>query len=276
MKIYISADFEGLNGVCRFSQTEMVHTDLFNTTIEQALKEVNTVINAAFKAGAETVSINDAHSIMSNFNLNRLDERASLITGKPKQVSMMAGLDRSYTAAILLGYHAKSETAGACLAHTFSDLLASVKINSQEVGESFLSSAYAATLGVPLAMVTGDEALKEEVYNLIGDVPVVVSKKALGMSSAICRPNAEYLKELEETTIKTLNNPTNWIINKVNPPYELEVELTQIVMADLVQLIPGIERLNSKTIKFTHSSFQTVYQLIQAICVMTGTTHNYY
>lgn len=275
MKIYISVDFEGINGVSKFSQVEKTAPREYNIAIEQLHKELNAVIKGAFRANVDNITVNDAHSLMTNIDLTRLDDRVELVTGKPKYISMMAGLDNSYQAAILLGYHAKSGTAGACMAHTFSDKIASVKINNKEVGEAYLNSLYAATLNVPVALVTGDEALTEEVYEQIGEIPSVSVKRALGMHSVVCKPNGLVLTELEEATFKTLSNPTNWIINKLPPPYELEVNVIQIVMADLIELMPGLNRTGSKSIKFTHTSYSTVYKTLQAICALISIAESY-
>lgn len=277
MKIYISFDFEGLNGISKFSQTEITDPRSYELGLEQAKKELSSVIRGAFKAGAEKIVVNDAHCSMGNLNLNMLDERVSLITGKPKLVSMMAGLESdNFTACILVGYHAKASTSGACLAHTLCEQMISVRINKKEVGEAFLNTAYAATKNVPVAMVSGDEALTEEIHNQIGCVPTVKVKTALGMNAVICRPQAEVLEELEKTTTESLNNPTNWILNKVKSPYELEVELSQIAMADLVELIPGIKRISARKVQFTHPDFETIYKLLQAICALSATAKNYY
>lgn len=276
MKIYISLDLEGINGVSKFSEIENKGSIEYQKSIEQVFKEVNSVIRGAINAGAEIITINDAHSSMTNIDLSKLDPRAILITGKPKTISMMAGLDTSYNAAILLGYHAKASTSGACLAHTFHESLINVKINGMAVGEAYINSLYAATLDVPIAMASGDEALTEEIYNQIGVVPTVTTKYALGMNAVKCKPNNELLKELEKTTENSINNPTNWIINKVEGPYELQVELSQIVMADLAELIPDVNRISSRTISFTHPDFKTIYKLLQAICVITNSAKAYY
>ncbi|MEW5822494.1 MAG: M55 family metallopeptidase [Cyanobacteriota bacterium] len=276
MKIYISFDFEGINGVSKFSQVENKNKQEIEKSLYQAYKEIQAVINGALKSGVEYITINDAHSAMTNLDLNHLDDRISLITGKPKPISMMAGLDQSYNAAILLGYHARAGAPGACLAHTLIDEILNVKINGIAVGEAYLNSLYAASLNVPIAMASGDEALKEEIYQQIGEIPTVCIKKALGYNSVECRPNSIILNDLEETTFKTLTNPSSWIINKVPSPYDMEVELSQIIMADLVELIPGVNRTSSRKINYTHIDFSTIYKLLQTICIIVGSAKNYY
>ncbi len=275
MKLYVSVDLEGLNGVCKFTQVEKKNHNEFAITEKQLYKELNALIIGAKRAGVDEIFLNDSHSAMCNMNLSYLDSSVSLITGKPKQVSMMAGLDETFNVVVLLGYHARAGAAGGVLAHTFSDDIISLKINQTEAGESYLNSLYAATKNVPVGLITGDEALKEEIYSFIGDVPFVETKKALGMYSAVCRPNDEFLKELEEKTYETLKNSSNWIINRVPSPYELEVEFTQAVMADIVQLMPGVKRLSTRKVQYIHPDFSAVYQAIQAMCILTAAAVNF-
>jgi len=124
--------------------------------------------------------------------------------------------------------------------------------------------------------VSGDEALCEEIYQQIGDVPRIVTKKALNYNAVCCRDNNSILKELNEKTIETLNNPVNWVINKVAPPYTLKVGFTKVVMADMAELIPCVNRTGVTEIEFTHPDFTKVYHLIQAISVMSDSAKNYY
>lgn len=276
MKIYISVDLEGVNGVSRFSQTYPEKVKQYEHTINQLHKEINIVVNASFLAGATSVYVNDAHGGMINLKIDKLDPRACLITGKPKSISMMAGLDQSFNAVIFLGYHCKASTVGACLAHTFNENFNFVKINSNEIGEAYLNSLYAATLNIPIAFVSGEELLCEEIYQFIGDVPRVITKKALGFNAVVCKDNNTLLKELEEKTIETLNNPINWIINRIPPPYKLEVGLTKTIMADLIELTPCITRTGAQKVEFTHPDFSTVYQMLQIISVLSDSVSNYY
>ncbi len=50
--------------------------------------------------------VNDSHGSMRNIIADQLDPRASLISGSPKPLSMMQGIDSSFDACIFVGYHA--------------------------------------------------------------------------------------------------------------------------------------------------------------------------
>lgn len=276
MRIYISADLEGVNGVCKFSQTFASGGDSYKRAVEQLHMELNTIIHAAFEVGIDEITINDAHSSMTNLTLDALNDKVSLITGKPKACSMVATLDDSYDGLFLVGYHAKANTGNAILAHTFTDDFTSLKINGKEVGESFVNSAYAGSFGVPVCLITGDNVLHREIYTDIGDVPFVETKKALGMTACQCKPNDVLFNELREKTIETLKNPVKWILNTVNSPYTLEIEFVTATMADLAELIPMVNRTGPRSISFIDEDFGAVYKAIQTIGIVASTANAYY
>jgi D-amino peptidase len=64
--------------------------------------------------GATDVLVNDAHGPMRNLLPDRLHAAARLVRGKPKPMSMLKGLDGSFSAAVFVGYHAPAGAAGGC------------------------------------------------------------------------------------------------------------------------------------------------------------------
>ncbi|NQT54108.1 M55 family metallopeptidase, partial [bacterium] len=88
----------------------------------------------------------------------------------------------SCAAAILLGYHAMAGTPNAVLAHTQSSLSGNrYWYNGRESGEIAQTAAMCGHYGVPVVMVTGDEATCAEARDFLGDATVTVAvKKGLG------------------------------------------------------------------------------------------------
>ena len=99
-KIYISADVEGLNGITSFKQTLPEFVDDYAQMRPQLHFELNALIQGLKNAGVEEIVINDAHNTMTNITLTELPEDITLISGKPKKVSMMYGLDESFDGVI--------------------------------------------------------------------------------------------------------------------------------------------------------------------------------
>ena len=117
-KIYISSDVEGLNGITSFKQTLPEFKDDYAQMRPQLHLELNALINGLKNAGIKEIVINDAHNTMTNITLTELPPNIKLISGKPKKVSMMYGLDSSFDGVIFFGYHSKATSEGV-LAHTF-------------------------------------------------------------------------------------------------------------------------------------------------------------
>ncbi len=77
---------------------------------------------------------------------------------------MMEGLTRVSVPQFFIGYHASAGNIGGITAHTVSggDLF-SVKINGMEMTEGGMNALIAGHFGVPVVMISGDEAAEREV-----------------------------------------------------------------------------------------------------------------
>jgi D-amino peptidase len=138
------------------------------------------VWNLVATAGASSVLVADSHAFMQNILADQLDSRARLVSGSPRTFSMLHGLDSSFDALLLVGFHAAAGTFGV-MAHTLSGLaFARIEIDRRAVGEVELFGGYAAELGVPLVVVTGDNLVAAETVNTFPDTISVVVKDGLG------------------------------------------------------------------------------------------------
>ncbi|MDD3593757.1 MAG: M55 family metallopeptidase [Candidatus Gastranaerophilales bacterium] len=244
-KIYISADVEGLNGVVNPSQIACDYSIPYNEMCLQLHKELNALIKGLKLAGVEDIVINDAHGAMNNIALSELPEDVTLITGKPKPVSMMYGLHESFDAVIFLGCHAKVCSNGV-LAHTFNMAFKDVKLNGATVGEAQLNAIFAASKGVGIVLASGDDVLCSQIKEDIGNITTIETKKAISFSAAVCRKNEELLEEYIQTASKVNNLPI--ITYPVSDNYIIEIELA-----------------DGKCEKFSSSDYEEVYKFMQKI-----------
>ena len=130
MKIYISVDIEGISGVTNWGFT---HEGGYN--YERARRfmteEVNAVIRGAKKAGAEEILVNDSHGPMTSILIEELDEDVVLISGNKKILGMMEGIDNTFDAVMLIGYHGRHNTSG-ILAHSYNgSVVSEIKLNGR-------------------------------------------------------------------------------------------------------------------------------------------------
>ena len=261
-KIYISADLEGVNGVVYTHQIEPSNEG-YKYAQKQQHKELNCIIEALINAGADHITLNDAHGSMDNLTLSELNTKVELITGKPKPVSMLTGLDESYTCVFFTGYHARAGSEKGVLAHTFSPIYKNVKLNDISVGEIELNAVYAGIKKVPVALITGDYAACEQAKESLEKVNTVCVKKAISTTAAICRPEDDLMQDLTEKTLNIMKNPEELVLYIQNPPYKLELDFIDRKMADIAELLPCVKRISDTAIVYNSDNYEEVYKLLQ-------------
>jgi D-amino peptidase len=132
---------EGIWGVVHGNQTSSDSPE-YGAARKWMAEDANAVIAGLFEAGAAEVVVNDSHGSMRNIVADALDPRASLISGTPKPLSMMQGIDGTFDACIFVGYHARAGTASAILDHTISGgVVRAIRVNGQEMPELGLNAA---------------------------------------------------------------------------------------------------------------------------------------
>jgi len=264
MRIYISADMEGVSGVVHFSQTNLKDEA---REYERARKwmtgEVNAAIEGALETGVVGVVVNDAHGSMRNILLEELNPKAELVTGWPKPFSMMQGIDEGFDAAFFVGYHAQAGSARGTLNHTWSGRVHQLALNGRPVGELGLNAALAGHFGVPVVLVTGDQTVTEEAHLLLGDVEVVAVKCAYGMRAARCLAPSEACRQIKAAASRALQAKRSPFL--MAAPIALRVSFQQTLHAEMAELVPGCRRLDSRTVEFVHEHMPSIYGAWQAM-----------
>src|SRR5262249_33975790 len=112
MKILISAEVEGATGVT-WPSAVRPGTEQWQRCRRMFNSEVNAAVAGFCAGGAEQVLVNEAHATMRNLLLEELDERAVLLTGRHKELSMLEGIqDPDVGAVAFIGYHAAAGRRG--------------------------------------------------------------------------------------------------------------------------------------------------------------------
>src|SRR6266542_1531997 len=188
MRIYISVDMEGIAGVVHEDQTNPVDPRCaaeYARFRKLMTGEANAAVEGALAAGATQFVVNDSHWDMRNLLPEELHEAAELLSGGPKRLSMLEGIERGFDAALFIGYHARAGTPRAVLDHTIMDAVRDVRLNGRSMGELGLNAALAGAYGVPVALVSGDRATAEEARALLGrGIETVIVKEAVSRHAA--------------------------------------------------------------------------------------------
>lgn len=199
-KIYINTDLEGISGVYKFDQTRSKDTPLNIQACEYFMGDLAAVINGLHEAGIKDITVLDGHGSQCIIP-HLMVPGAKYITGKPRPgAGNLSELDSSFTGMILLGFHAMMGTPDGILNHTQSSKTENrYWYNGVESGEIAQNAAIAGYYGVPVIMVTGDEALCREARKFFGNNVVTVPvKKGLAREAAVLYPFEETRKALFE------------------------------------------------------------------------------
>ena len=269
MKIFISADIEGVAGV-----VNPQHGAPGNPEYERARRlmteEVNAAIAGAFDAGATEVLVNDSHGPMINLLPESLDPRAELILGRPKPGGMFAGLTAEHAGAFCTGYHSGAGRHGV-LAHTVSGFAyAGIRVNGIDCAEAILYGAYAGSLGVPVLMLSGDDQLETQCRPHFPEAKFAVVKHALSNRAARAVSPDTARQRIRAAAEQALRNRSACKPLIIPPPHRLELDLTSMVLADFACSIPVAERVSPRTVAFKADDMAGVIGWVAAISTMSS------
>ena len=266
MRVYISVDMEGVAGVVHEDQTDPTeprHAAEYNRMRRLMTSEANAAIEGALQAGATRVLVNDSHWLMRNLLAEELHPAAELLSGGPKLRSMVEGVELGFDAALFVGYHAMAGTRHAIIDHTYTGLVHEARLNGRPVGELAINAALAGSHGVPVAMVSGDQALAAEAKALLGDgVETVVVKHAVGRFAARSVAPSESCRRIREGAAAALRR--SHAPFTLAAPIRLEVEFTLAQMADMAELLPGSVRTGGRTLEYVHDDYWEVFRAWRA------------
>jgi D-amino peptidase len=232
--------------------------------------EANAAIEGVFDGGADEVVVNDSHGTQRNLLPELLDPRAQVITGSPKPQGMMAGLDDSFGAVLCVGYHARAGSQG-ILDHTISSqTVYDIKINGDSQGEMGLNAGIAAYHGVPIVLLTGDSTATAQAVELVPEIEVATVKESLTRYAAKnLSPSAsqELIRRQSKLAVERRE--------EIAPvQYEMPVTLTLqfmfSAMADIAELVPGVQRSDPLTVSFTSGDYLEAFNCIRALIFMAG------
>lgn len=206
LKIYVNTDLEGISGVFKFDQTREKDTPLNIQACEYFMGDLAAVIRGLLDGGATEVVVLDGHGTQAVLP-HLMVPGAKYITGKPRPgAGNLSLLDSSYAAMVMVGFHAMMGTPDGVLSHTQSSRTENrYWYNGVESGELAQNALIAGYYGVPLVMVTGDEATCREAREFFGDKIVTVAvKKGLSREAAVLYPFKETRKALYEGAKKAI------------------------------------------------------------------------
>ena len=250
MKIFISVDMEGVAGVVTADQLGPSGFE-YQRAREWMTREVLAVVNAAKAAGAAEFVVADSHGNAQNLVIDMFPDEVRVVRGFPRRLEMMAGIDNSFDAAFLIGYHASTNNLHGTRAHTFSSAsLTRVSLNGVIVTEGAFNAAIAGHFGVPVVMIAGDDAAVAEIQSVIGNVEAAVTKKTLGYHSAETLTPAASCDLIGKKTRAALGRLKDFKPYTIKSPVTLEIGFKNYRPVEVLSLLRGVERIDSHAIRY--------------------------
>ena len=270
MRVYVSSDIEGVAGVVNAEQTSPSGAIEYQRARRLMTFEVNAAARAAFEAGAAAVVVNDAHGPNTNLLVEELDERVELLTGRPKPLNMVQGIDEGFDAALFLGYHALPGTAEAILDHAYmGSVVDGIQLAGEPQGEFGLNAMLAGSFGVPVVMASGDDKLATEIEALLPDAEVAVVKWAASRTAARTLTPATARVAIASAVTRALREVrAECLLQPPEPPIDLEVRFVSTAQADLAALLPGAERVDGRTLRYVGDDYVQVFKTCRALLLL--------
>jgi D-amino peptidase len=253
VKVYISADMEGITGLVDAQDVQPAGRDYEHGRVMMT-EDANAAVRGAFAGGATDVLVNDAHGPMRNLLHEHLDPRARLIKGGGKRMGMLEGLDASFDAVLCVGYHSRAGALGV-MSHSFmGHEIEDMWLDDCPVGEIGMVHATSAALSVPVVMLSGDDAACAETGKWDGSVATVAVKQVRHRFAAELIPAQAARGMIESAAhdaIAGCGGRRREPVRLLSDPVTLAVRWQSATVAAHLQGIPGVRARDSRTVETT-------------------------
>jgi D-amino peptidase len=266
LRVFISADMEGITGVVNASQLGPNELD-YDRFRKLMTAEVNAAIDGALAAGATKITVADSHGNGLSILPDELNRNARLIRSWPRPLEMMEGIEQGFDAAIFIGYHASIGTPGAVRAHTISSArFFDVRLNGKHASEALLNAAVAGEFGVPVVLLSGDDKIVDEARKTIDSKLVgVVVKRGIGYHSADSLSPEVARSMIRESTTEALQHLSSFTPYKVTHPVTLEITFKAMINAEILAYLPNVQRVDGATIRFVGKDMLEVMRFVSFV-----------
>jgi D-amino peptidase len=250
LKVLISVDMEGVAGTVTGDQLGPNGFE-YGRFREFMTREALAAVAAAKAAGATEVVVADAHGNGENLLIDQFPPDVRIVRSWPRRLGMVAPVDATFNAVIFIGYHASTNNPAGVRAHTFSSAtLTRVAVNGVEMTEGSWGAAIAGHFGVPVVMMSGDDAAIAEVRKAIGNIEAAETKRSFGFHSAMTitpQASADLIAARVKAAFGRLKDFAPY---KVQAPVTVDVSFKHYMPAEVLAYLPMFERTGSHSIRY--------------------------
>jgi len=271
VKVYISADIEGVTGVVSWKQCGAPSSEHYDWGFARRMMthDVNAAIRGARKGGAREIVVKDSHNVSMNLLIDELESGVELISGsRPGADGMMEGIDSTFDCCFLVGYHGMSGTTDGVMEHTISGRVHRLWVNGVERGEMGLSAFAAGRHGVPLVFVSSDDKGVAEAEDLVKGVGTVTTKFGMGRYMARLRHPSVVRPEIEAGAERAVGLGLAPTLSEGLQSVRLELNRSEEI--DFSSQLPGWNRVDAYTIEQTFEDWASAHVGIRRAISFAG------
>lgn len=255
MKVFISADIEGVNGMTDWAEAEKGRPEYDMFAMRQ-VKELAAISEGLHDSDSDVdILIKDGHGTACNIVHEYLPEYTRLFrnSGRTPYI-MMHGIDQGFDAAIFAGYHSGAGTKGCPLCHTMEeDGIIYMKINDKLADEFMLNYYSALYNGVPVVMVTGDEALCERVKAV--DPEIITVAAHTGDAGGVFSLHPEVInRRMREAAAKVKEQKEKCAV-KMPEHFKMEIRFKEHKQAKRASYYDGVKRIDDTVVVFESDDY---------------------
>ncbi len=267
MKIYLSADIEGVTNVTHWDETE-IDKPGYQAAREQMSAEVAAACKGVHigELGEVEVFVKDAHHTARNLIPSALEPWYDhLIRGWSGSPLMMAeGLDESFGAAMCIGYHSPAASNTNPLAHTMTGTVQKLWINDQIVSEFRLFAYTSALFGVPVVFISGDRGICDEAQMLNPNISVLAVKEGVGNATSSLPPQVA-VSSIEYIVKEALRGDYASCRIALPDHFSVRIEYRHHHDAYRNGFYPGAHQAGTHTIEFETDNFFEVLRFLMFV-----------
>lgn len=253
--VFLITDAEGVAGVCRQDQTDPKDAEMR----ELLTGEINAAVAGFFDGGATEVFVWDGHDGSATLSVLTIDPRARLIMGGlPKNMLM----ERHYSAVAFVGQHARANTPGGVLAHSYSSLgIQTIRMNGRPVGEIETRTALAGWFNTPVIFLSGDRAAAQQLRDIDPDAETAPVKEGIDNYTCISLSASSARSLIRERARAAMAKTAAIRPYRIEGPVTIEVEYTsRSALTPDAGLQPGAEIVDARTIRYQGANFLEAWQ----------------
>lgn len=250
LKVHISVDMEGVAGAVTGDQLGPAGFE-YGRFREFMTREAMAAVNAARSSGATDLVVADSHGNGENLLIEQFPPDVRIIRSWPRRLGMVAGIDDGVDAAVFIGYHAGTNNPTGVRAHTFSSAtLTRVALNGTNMTEGSWNAAIAGHFGVPVIMISGDDAAIAEVRKAVGPIEAAETKRTLGFHSANTLTPQASADLIAQRVASAMARRAEFRPLKVQTPVVVDVSFKHYLPSEVLAFLPIFERTDSHSIRF--------------------------